>query len=89
MLDADYQLVIPGRGRKAANPESITRALRRMDSGSAAFAASRNDGENRAVRMRRYILRSFSRKREPSSFFGAIKLLSWVPAFAGTNGGEA
>jgi hypothetical protein len=30
--------VIPGRGRKAASPESIIPALRSMDSGSTHFA---------------------------------------------------
>ena len=38
-------VVIPGRGVLAASPESITPALRRMDSGPAAVAASRNDEE--------------------------------------------
>lgn len=37
--------VIPGRGLLAASPESITPARRRMDSGPAAVAASRNDEE--------------------------------------------
>ena len=38
--------VIPGRGLLPANLESITTALRRMDSGFAACVAPRNDGIN-------------------------------------------
>ncbi|MBI3704768.1 MAG: tRNA uridine-5-carboxymethylaminomethyl(34) synthesis GTPase MnmE [Rhizobiales bacterium] len=38
--------VIPGRS-EGSDPESITPVLRSMDSGPAAFAASRNDGESR------------------------------------------
>jgi len=43
--DGPAASVIPGHGVLAASPESITPALRRMDSGPAAVAASRNDEE--------------------------------------------
>ncbi len=39
MRNAGYRIVIPGRGRKAASPESITPVLRSMDSGPGPFGA--------------------------------------------------